>query len=433
MSWNWFTGEVEVPKVPKVLPKYVKIVTKDYKAIALNRALCVAEIKNDPGVLFRVVSTESACMCGGSCGSCEYDDVYFFDLIVRAKTLVEADLTAISRGLIKDGKRDVDWFKISSRVPLTVKTLREHADEVDWCAISSRIMYRRDGSFVGEFHDRLNWNHVHISLTPQETVEFVFRRKIVPVVCALDNALLDRPTVQENLESVLPFIEDLLFHRRYGAKFVDALDDTEGLLEAKLRTVADKFAVSCMKDWNSSYCPSYCPTRYADVVISSTSSPILEEFIQKTRLTVEFVGKLVERKQISRKAWSVVSRLDVDSKFIERHADLVDWNELALRSGHLVPQDKWSSLRPEILSRHVALDAEYIDEHANQLDWFEICEHQTLPESLLRKHVDKLNWGQVSWYQDLSATFVQDFKHMLNFEKIAKRAKRAFYPPSQGH
>jgi hypothetical protein len=269
---------------------------------------------------------------------------------------------------------------------------------------------------VKEFHERLEWDCAKISLTRQEIVEFVFHCGIVPLYAALSNECIDRSLVQDYLEFFLPHIEDLFFHRRYGAKFVDGLDDTDGLIEAKLRGIADKFALSCVKE-------RMCPRKQADVVIASTSSPVLEEFIEKSQLTVEFVENLTESPRVlSKNAWSIISRLDdVNTKFIEKHANSLDWNEIAKAKRVPVPRDRWGSLKSDILSRYVVLDADYIDEHTNELDWFEICEHQKLSESLLRRHIQKLNWGQVSWYQDLSETFVQDFKHMINFEKFRKR------------
>ena len=416
MSWDWFTGEVtNVPSFQ--CTKKEKEIMKDYVNIAKDRKQCIAEIKTDPNVLFRVIDQELDCMCGGTCCDCTYEDVTFFDLMIRSRTLDESDLECISREL-KHG--DLDWFKISSKVPLTLKTLRKHADQVDWKAVSGIYMYKIDGPLVDEFHDRLDFSIIrsqmrHCQLLYDEVVEFVFRRKIFPIECAIAMRLFERAHVEENLEPIIPYVDDLLFHSFYGAKFIDSLEDSNGRLEAMLMTIADKFAKSCIL--HKTY--EYCPVRYADVVITATSNHILEEFIEKSLPSLEFVDRLFAQRPITKKMWNHLST-KLKLAGIEKYADHVDWNELAKR-GVVVPRERWQSLKPEILSKYVKLDAEYIDEHANELDWYELCEHQILPEDTLRKHKDKLNWGQVSWYQDLSRSFINEFKNMLNFEKLGKK------------
>jgi hypothetical protein len=63
----------------------------------------------DPGVLFKVVDSEIDCMCGGTCGSCERSDVTLFDLVVRNKTLAEADLFGARRSSEPEGSLRHTW------------------------------------------------------------------------------------------------------------------------------------------------------------------------------------------------------------------------------------------------------------------------------------------------------------------------------------
>lgn len=97
-DWDWFKGI----KCEKKVPQKVVYEEIDWHALASNKNKMKELLKKDPSVLFKVVDSESNCMCGGTCGMCEYDDVTFFELIIRKKSLSEEDLLELASSVDLD-------------------------------------------------------------------------------------------------------------------------------------------------------------------------------------------------------------------------------------------------------------------------------------------------------------------------------------------
>ena len=403
-EWAWFGRERERERMHKHKHKH-------YGRIARDKRAALEAIGADAGVLFTVVDEEINCMCGGTCGRCERTDVLFFDLIVRAKSVSESDLLALPNAT------QLDWREIARRVPLSVDTLRDHADEVDWRDISRSFVYRMDAAFVRAFHDRIDWDSgwptLHVDAA--EAYDLVFGAAAVlqphhlcvmaklPLEWLQPNACVAALATPRGCKALL---------RAHGPRAFDVLDDAEGVLAAALRAIPSEFAAACIQR-------RFAPRKHADVVAAAPT--LVGKFVRECAPTEEYVDRMIAA-GLPRGAWRAIS-LQADrmsDAFLQAHADDLVWDLVAERRA--VPVERWARLSPATLSRQ-PLDEDYIDRNADVLDWFELCEHQALPESLMRKHADRLNWGQVSLHQAMSKAFVAEFSNRINHVKLQRNPR----------
>lgn len=71
-EWSWFHGKKQVSKNQQ----YANDI--NWHKVANNKNQIQDLVLKDPSILFKVVDSESSCMCGGTCDHCEYDDITFF-------------------------------------------------------------------------------------------------------------------------------------------------------------------------------------------------------------------------------------------------------------------------------------------------------------------------------------------------------------------
>jgi hypothetical protein len=119
--WDWFSGK-QTEQI-KSLPSIPKSPKMNYRNLSKDKIKLKQYLLSNPQDMFKVVDIESDCMCMES-PHCDHflTDVTLFELIIRNKTLTEADLCELER----DCQRPLDWFKISEFVPLSHHVLHSH-------------------------------------------------------------------------------------------------------------------------------------------------------------------------------------------------------------------------------------------------------------------------------------------------------------------
>jgi hypothetical protein len=416
-DWSWFNN-VKVPeqKVDKyILPKPI-----NYHKIAKDKTLTIENMRADPNLLFSVVDSESNCMCGGRCGSCEYEDLTFFDLVIRYKTLNEADFLDFD-----EIHHKLEWFKISQKVPLSKLTLVKFRDQVDWDAISSNYgLYKIDKEFIGLFHSKINWSLINkynynIKLDDIDPNIIVFKYKEIPIDASIRLEMLKKEHFEGNIMDTAPFCD--LIIDVYGSKFLETLDDPHKHIDRYISKHSELFINSCIKY-------TYVPTKYP-FLVSMCKPTTLEKFINACKPNDKYIEQHILLDGfdiISKNIWRAISAdPNLSDEFIFKYSKKLDWN--LLMKWKTFPGDvlmeHFDEVPSEIISRYQKLSPEFIDEHATKLDWYCLCEYQELPCDLMEKHVNRLNWGQVSLYQKMTLPFMKKYKNNLNEVKLLQNPK----------
>lgn len=405
-EWNWFKGiPIEKPPLRQTI---------NYDHIARNKALSIKYLTEDPELLFRVVGEEPVCMCGGTCGSCEYDDVTFMDLLIYNKTLTEKDFVLIGE------KVKLNWSKICKVVPLSNKTLLQFEDDIDWKAVSSSFLIEKNAEFIRLFHKRIVWKDIKVStifeMSEEDVEDLVFVLDIIPVDIALSHSLITKRQLSRHWRRLLPFTDVLI--KKYSAETIEEIKDEEGLLKEKIRLHAGCFVNNCIKH-------QYLPQKYLDIFRELRTAGVKwEQFLQYCKpdeayISTHLIGVL------DASGWNYLSKgnIKLSNDFVVRHVtkmnieNLIKWNSFDLTFLQC------NNVRPEIICRYHKLSPEYIDLNAESLDWYSLCEYQELPEWLIKKHINKINWGQVSLYQALSKDFIKEYRDRLNIIKLQNNKK----------
>jgi hypothetical protein len=399
-EWKWFVGEKKGKEVNK------KPIDNDYYKLAKDP---IPVLTKDPELLFKVVDfTTEKCMCGGSCGSCCQDfsvDVQFIDLIIQYKSIKESDLVKLPK---------LNWFKITSHLPLSIPTLEKYIDRVDWKYISSSYLYEKNDEFIRKFHKHLNMKSVYnTKLTEDEACKLIFEDKILPLHTIRNipmNLMLSK--VKANAEYIGSSIENTTsFTRMFGAKETEeTYINNSGALKIDSKDFADK----CCSD---KYVPK--TKRFIDILKKGVN---WSEFLLCCKPNIEFIEAHIVP-GASKNTWHDISACpQLTTAFIEKYISHLEMRKVSQHyQFDTVTLKKilgnWNTEHGS-LSIYTRLTPEFIDEYADKLDWYNLCEHQVLPEWLLNKHKDKINWGQVSLYQTLTQNFIEENRNMLNEVKL---------------
>jgi hypothetical protein len=401
-EWKWFVGKTKEKEINK------KPIDNDYYKLAKDP---IPALTKDPELLFKVVDfTTDECMCGGSCGSCcqETSDVYFIDLIIQYKSIKESDLVKLPK---------LNWFKITSHLPLSIPTLERYVDKVDWKYISSSYLYKKNNEFIRKFHKHLDMKSVYnIDVTEDEACNLVFDDKILPLHTIKNipmNLILCK--VKGDAEYIGSSIENTTyFIRMFGAKETEeTFLKTSGALKIDSKGYVDK----CCSD-------KYIPKNKRFIDILKKGVTYWHEFMICCKPDIEFIETHIVP-GASENTWHDISEYPkLTTAFIEKYITHLNMRKVSQHyQFNTVTLKKilgnWNTEYGS-LSIYTRLTPEFIDEYADKLDWFNLCEHQVLPEWLLNKHKDKLNWGQVSMYQNLSQTFIDENRNMLNMIKLSQ-------------
>jgi hypothetical protein len=410
-NWSWFTIQKQNEKL------YNKPLPINYDKIAMDKKRALEYITKNPDIMFMVVDEEVDCMCGGTCGSCTYIDVTFFELIIRYKTLTEIDLLSLSETI------SLNWFKISSLVPLSNSTIEKYKDQLDWESISKKqYLYTINAEFIKLFGDKLNWSLISsysLELSSNELEEYTFINRIIPIKNAILTGKLNLDTIQKyiqkNIDEIAPFCDIII--STYGAKKIEDLVGIEKYVQENAQIYIKK----CI--WEN-----YISEKYGHLISNIKSEELVNDFIKYCKPDVDFLEKYIvpNISDNMKHIWILISsNNNLTDEFIFKFSEKLNWpilmkwkkfdNDVLLKYMSKVP--------PEILCKYQKLSTEFIDEHLEKLDWYNLCEYQDLPEEFIIKHKDKINWGQVSRYQKMSLEFIQEHKRFLNEVKLEQNDK----------
>jgi hypothetical protein len=402
-DWEWFrTGSHAVKS--QICPKSV-----NWSALAHDKHAALDMIKKDPNVLFKVVDSVSSCMCGGTCGKCELDDVVFLDLLIEARTLTEKDLCEVA------ATTPLDWHKICSKVPpFSHKTLVKYADVMDWDFISQSRLYVKDIEFVKTFHHLIKWPLVNaLAISAEEYSEYI---GLIPLKTALRHRLLSIPHLQSKIDEIVsPACFPELLHG-YTIKEIESLDDSDEKIRNAVMQFQDIFVEKCHRQL-------YLPQKYQEALghCKKTNWVHLLKYCKPT----EYYIRKYMAFALDREAWMYLSKgeIPLSDEFVLKNIHRMNVHEVVKWKRFDITAMVAHNLPNNIICRYQTLTPEYIDEHADVIDWYGVCEYQDLPEWLIRKHIDKINWGQISQYQKLSREFVTEFKDRINFIKLESNPK----------
>jgi hypothetical protein len=419
-AWSWFHGDEETPpriREPKKKPM-------DYTGIARDSAKTLEAVRADPTVLSHVVGATTGCMCGGTCGSCDYTDEYFIDLLVHHRTIRERDLLEIE---------GIDWRFVSTHVPLSYATLRRKIDLVDWDAVSANVDVVKDVAFLRTFRECIRWPSVtRLHLTSTDEVAGLAAEGVLPIDACCLNTRIRRFYASVHTyaydpllgpEAMAPYATPQRADAILAMYGVDVVEKTMAQLVAHVDP--NVLATACI---SAKHVPA-TPEGIAALIAAVDGN--WRQFLEVCRPDEDFVVAHVAPTAniVTWRALSSEATIAWSPEFLERFTDKLHWASVFLHQ-HTLPQRYVDAARlgddPKVasaISRGQRLTPDYIDRHAAELDWFELCEHQDMPEGLLRTHASRLNWGQVSRYQNVSAAFVRDFKTHLNFIKLVQNTK----------
>ncbi len=387
----WFTGKEEVDHV-------------SYHVLARNPIIAITK---DPSILFKFVETITDCMCGGTCGGCEVVYVDFLELIIECKSMKESDLVDI---------QGLDWFKLSTRLPLSIPTLEKYSDNVDWKGISESYTYIKTEELIRKFHKKLDMKHLYnVNLKQDVLSTLIFEENILPLRFSTSlprDVLLSN--IKENVEFISRFVDNTTFFISiFGAETTEqTFINTSGALRVDPKV----FAKNCYK---TKYIPK--TKRFLDILKKGVN---WFEFLPCCKPDVAFIDEHIVPGASKETWYDISTHPHLTNCFIEKYKSHLDMKKVSQYHEFDTETLKqilgnWDTEYGSI-SIYKRLPPEFIDEFADKLDWYNLCEHQVLPEWLLNKHKIKLNWGQISMYQNLSQTFIEENRNMLNMIKLSK-------------
>lgn len=432
---------------------------QNYREIASNKEKLIKQLQENPNFLFQKIQTYESryvnyvdhvndvdnyfgnhcdCMC------CNEESLTVLDIVKQNKTLNEKDFLEIA---------GIDWYTLSGKMQLSndiLMKLQSSNVNLDWKEISESFIYLKDYDFFSKFHMYIHWEKCrdmgssNFYITNKEAYDLTFTKQIIPFTHAVRLKMLDEDDIIANqhllFDSLYENLFNMLRYFSYGAKVVDRLEDNDDkTIEKTLESTSDihkKFFDSCLDK-------RFLPRRYARVLINGImkyNTCTWRDFFEKCQPDENYIEEHVISREgilvllgMYSKVIDLISGRDgiykvcLSNTFIEKYKESLNWKYLF--RNHKFDED---TIRHRICSetvsevcRYATLTPSFIEELSKrcdefELDWYELCEHQNLPEWLMRKYVDKLNWGQVSSYQSISKKFYDDYKHMLNEEKLKK-------------
>ena len=434
--WDWFYGNDDGDSDCDCDVYVYRCPREDYHSLAKDKKKCMDAIIKDPNRLFYVVDNGSTCMCGGECGNCETVDMFLIELILRYKTLTEADFVAIDS---RCGGGGLDWRRIAKYAPLSNDLLEAKKDVVDWKEIISDDRYVKNREFILRFREYLEglWDYVG-SIHIGDVEELVFGLRIIPVKVAIYKRLLNVTHIDRHYDEMVLYIADLL--KNVGVKKLSAgeswgkMAEDGGVLQMHPNEVRD----SCIRDRYVAK-EIFGILAVSDKCLGGDWGDILGIYVESGGVKPEefcwVLEKYVlkgEKADVDNKIWFMISKRGkmLTDEFLLKYVGKIDWNILERMSGIAIEKWDWGGncellkkLPAAVRCKYMELGAEFIDANAEDpsvIDWHVVCEYQRLPEWLMRKHSGRLDWGQVSWYQDMSLEFIEEFRGRLNEVKLEK-------------
>jgi hypothetical protein len=334
--WRWFRGKPPTPSPAEL------------RVLARSRARSVCAIRADPSLLFEVVAgAPCECECRASacesrvcdCGAALSGEVLFVDLLIKKKTVHERDLLSVA---------GLDWFRLSSRLPLSAAALERHAGDVDWARVSWSSLYAKDAAFVRAFAERLHWRLVRRA-DSAEVARQLFERGLRCADAALSNRLVDVADLAQHVEALRasPRLSALVVDS-YRARDADALglDVPEHLRHA--------VAAKCIRE---RFVPAAAPLVAAlEAICAVFDDATLEAHVR--------AGDARAREVVSRHA-------RLSPEFVDRNADALDWYALC----------EFQALPEWLLRKHV-----------DRLNWGQLSRYQELSPAFEAEFAARINW-----------------------------------------
>jgi hypothetical protein len=391
----------------------------------MNREQLVAYLLERPNAMFDTVSIFEG---EYEDGSPYWEQSTILELAFRNRTLSERVLCDLAREV------DLDWYRISVIIPLSVKLLGVCFADVDWWSVSRRLRGKEeDFDLILLFSKNIRWESVCQLSLPSNQVEFlVFVEEAIPLGFALERNLLTEAHVRQYMDRIIDeaFPE---FCKSYKAGFIDSIV-TMPRYEDALCANADTYVNRCIKD-------GYVPCNYVEPLFHSTSigsgdwclflveCQPNESFVRNNVLCASRIGIRPSdetRAVLSGKAtkgipgpYNMVQydtyKVDFSQEFIEAHSDTLVWEYLMRRYTFDIDTIRLHihEVSPETICRYQRLTPEFIDAFAHHMDWYYLCENHDLPSWLMERHADKLNWRQVWLHQTMSEDFKDKYRDKL--------------------
>jgi hypothetical protein len=381
-SWAWFSNG-------------------DLQTLAKSRYDIKSALLKNPNLLFETVE----------------QDVLFVDLVIKEKSLREADLVSVGKHV------KLDWGKIANKLRISNDLLEKHKNQIDWTNISTNEIYVKDVDFIERFADKLVWtDSLQVKLESNDLDRLLLSSSNS---ISISNAISCCPFIliqwlvadPKNRLSLLSE-EDwkMLISKDDHIIAADrAITDHEGIIEKNLEKMPEVFMDACLRN---RYLPKH------GNILSMCKMIEGKGFFEICKPDETY---LLEHKIISESTPDTLWKEIIDSgvvlskETIVKYAEIIDWDALTTREENpidLNAPDEQQLVKyiPDsvVLSRSKGLPAKYIDKNAYRVNWTEVCEHQVLPEWLMRKHVDKLDWEKVKAFQTLSHDFIKDVGYKMD-------------------
>lgn len=305
------------------------------------------------------------------------------------------------------------WFDITKHHRLSEEFIREFRYDVDWDVVSSSYEHLSQ-DFIREFKDRLRFDGVsktHIFKKMKDLEEFADEVN-------WDN-ISRYQTIEEN------------FIRKWSEKLniKDLFFNSTSYRESKLK-VSDEF----LKDVTNIF---------ADVDPDFIISFISTNFRMAPKQVVQFIEAYKDKIN-----WSAISRQHLPIKFIEKHANELDWGVLSAWQKFTQPMiekyknkldwnqismngfisdeiiinniDKFSASECDFMLAYRQFKEDTLDIYPIHGDgWRKICEDQHLSEDFIRKHIKNISWTYIVQYQKLSENFIREFADKLDWGDVS--------------
>lgn len=320
----------------------------DWAAIVTNRGLSVTEIR-----MFQ-----------------QYIDMQLLSRVVRDHAVVDAfadrlDWKLLSRWnnigeqRIEQHRDEVDWSAVSQFVKLSPEFVAQNAQFLDWDAVS-KFQTHLPASLWIAFRDRVRWEHM-----TDERIATWCTAQIEAVAAYMPWSTLAMSTRTDKSVATLAQWVDWSMVSRHRAMSVEFINDHADKLDWRAVTANPHIDIDTVA--------ARYPSRVAWNLITEPSLNLMRKFPHKLD-------------------WSAVSRT-IKQKYIAEFEKYIDWTSLQTYNtlSDTVLTKYVRKLDFSIISRTQLLSDKFIQKHADDLDW-NLLRIVNVSEKNLVKNADSINW-----------------------------------------
>lgn len=321
----------------------------DWAAIVTNRGLSVAEIRMfkkyiDKQLLSRVVRDHAVVDA--------FADSLDWKLLSRWKNIGEQR--------IEQHRDEVDWSAVSQFVKLSPEFVAQNAQFLVWDAVS-KFQTHLPASLWIEFRDRVRWEYM-----TDERIANWCTAQIEAVAAYMPWSTLAMSTrTDKSVATLAPWV-DWGAVSRYRPMSVEFIKDHADKLDWRAVTVNPNIDIDTVA--------SMYPSRVAWDLITEPSLNLMRKFPRNLD-------------------WSAVSRT-IKQKYIAEFERYIDWTSLQTynKLSDTTLTRYLSKLDFGIISRTQILSKKFIEKHADDLDW-NLLRIANLPDKALVRNADSINWS----------------------------------------